>query len=161
MMYRRKGYSFAVGLLLLVFVGWTAAAVERPACPQPLPRTSLTISDRVLDVEVAASLPARSCGLAWRHELARGHGMLFVYQRTTLLRFWMRDTFIPLDIAFIDEDWRIVNIETMSPATPLRIHSAQAPARYALETRAGWFARNGITAGDRVEVTLPANLAVD
>jgi uncharacterized membrane protein (UPF0127 family) len=161
MKHRHAVQDLAASLLFLLFVSWTTAASGRTGCPQPLERTSVAIGDKGLIVEIAATEPARRCGLAWRHELAADHGMLFVYRRPAMLRFWMRNTFVPLDIAFIDENWRIINIATMSPHEPFRIHSAQVPARYALETRAGWFARRGITAGTVVEATLPQRLTVD
>jgi len=158
---RRAGYDLAASLLLLVLASWATAAGERTSCPHPLGRTSLTIGDADLYVEIAATEPARQCGLAWREALAPDHGMLFVYRRPAMLRFWMRNTYVPLDIAFIDEHWRIINIATMSPTEPLRIHAAHAPARFALETRAGWFARNDIAIGSQVEVTLPATLSIE
>jgi uncharacterized membrane protein (UPF0127 family) len=161
MKHRPAAQRLTAGLLLLIFTTWTATANGQTSCPQPLERTSLTIGDKALDVEIASTEPARRCGLAWRHELAPDHGMLFVYRRPAMLRFWMRNTYIPLDIAFIDEHWRIINIATMSPNEPRRIHPAHAPARYALETRAGWFARHGISAGTLVEIALPPTLAVD
>jgi len=76
--------------------------------------------------------------------------MLFVFERSEPLAFWMKNTYIPLSIAFIDERGRIVNIEDMAPQTEVT-HWSTAPARYALEMRKAWFAERGIKPGDRVE----------
>lgn len=161
MKYLRSGCGPVAGLFLLAFANGHGTAAGQQGCPQPLERTSLTIDGKALTVEIAATAPARQCGLAWRRELAHDNGMLFVYRQPALLRFWMRNTFIPLDIAFIDAHWRIINIATMSPHEPFRIHSAWAPAQFALETPAGWFASRGVTAGSLVETALPNTLVVD
>ena len=111
-----------------------------------LPTTSLTIGTHKLTAEVAASPDQRSLGLMNRFSLKPDHGMLFVYERNEPLSFWMRNTYIPLSIAFIAPDGRIVNIEDMKPQTD-ETHWSRGPAMYALEMKKGWFAERGIGPG--------------
>jgi uncharacterized membrane protein (UPF0127 family) len=119
-----------------------------------LPVRSLTIGKHKLVAEVATTPDQRSTGLMYRFSLRPDHGMLFVFERPERLSFWMRNTFIPLSIAFIGADGRIVNIEDMVPQTETS-HWSRGPALYALEMRKGWFAERGIREGDAVE-GLPA-----
>lgn len=101
-------------------------------------------------VEVAETEAARQRGLMYRDTLPEDHGMLFVYEAERNLSFWMRNTRIPLDIAFIDRAGRIVDIQQME-AMSEETHTSRAPAMYALEMRLGWFEERGIRVGDRVE----------
>ncbi len=119
-----------------------------------LPARSLSINGQKLVAEVAATAEQRTTGLMHRFSLQPDHGMLFVFERAEPQGFWMRNTFIPLSIAFIASDGRIVNIEDMTPQTETT-HWSRGPVLYALEMRQGWFAKRGIKAGDRVE-GLPA-----
>lgn len=85
--------------------------------------------------------------------------MLFVYQRSGMLIYWMKDTLIPLSIAFLDDGGRIINMESMAPnQTEIKYRSVK-PAMYALEVNEGWFRQHGIKAEDRVvmDLTAPAN----
>ncbi len=84
-------------------------------------------------------------------ELGENEGMFFVFPNAQIRRFWMKNTVIPLDIAYLDPDGVIVNILTMEPLDESGYLSAR-PAQYALETGAGWFARNGVKPGDRVDL---------
>ena len=103
-------------------------------------------------VEIADSPSERQRGLMGRRTLAPRAGMLFVYQRDTTGGFWMKDTLIPLDIAFIGPRGRIVRIFTMTPCRrdPCRIYDPGARYRSALEVNAGSFRRWGVRVGDRV-----------
>jgi uncharacterized membrane protein (UPF0127 family) len=96
----------------------------------------------------------------FRQELADDAGMLFVFPQDQGLSFWMRNTTIPLSIAFIDSERRIINIADMQPLDESSVPS-ERPARYALEVNQGWFAVRGIKPGDRVEFVLPADLEVN
>jgi uncharacterized membrane protein (UPF0127 family) len=115
-----------------------------------LPTITLTINGQKAVVEVAASPEERATGLMHRFSLAPDHGMLFVFERAEPLSFWMKNTYIPLSIAFIDANGRILNIEDMAPQTETT-HWSRGLGLYALEMRKGWFAERGIRAGDRVE----------
>lgn len=107
-------------------------------------------ADTVL-AEVAATPEAREQGLMFRTEVADGTGMIFVFDDMAPRQFWMRNTFVPLDIAFMDTDHRIVDIQQMEPETDELTESA-APAMFALEVRAGWFEEMGIQEGDRARL---------
>lgn len=115
-----------------------------------LPVAELEVGERTLSVEIAADEPARRQGLMHREELADDHGMLFVWERPARYAMWMRNTYIPLDVAFIDADYRISNIETMEPLTTT-LHEAERDVLYALEVNAGWFEENDVSAGDRID----------
>ena len=103
--------------------------------------------------EVADERAERQTGLMGRTELAPDAGMLFVFGRERDLSFWMRNTLIPLSIAYISADGRIVDIQDMEPLDdePPSYASAE-PARYALEVNQGFFAERGVEVGDRVEI---------
>ena len=114
-----------------------------------LPSAQITVGGRTLDVEVADSPEERALGLMYRKELAADAGMLFVYPSEQPLSFWMENTQIPLSIAFIAADGRIVNIEDMTPFDRTGVPS-EGPAQYALEMNRGWYDQHGVKAGDRV-----------
>jgi uncharacterized membrane protein (UPF0127 family) len=84
-----------------------------------------------------------------RKNLGKDEGMFFVFETEDFYGFWMKDTFIPLSIAFVDRDGRIVQITDMKPLT-LESHAPPQPILYALEMNKGWFSNNGIKVGDRV-----------
>jgi uncharacterized membrane protein (UPF0127 family) len=111
-----------------------------------LPTTELTIGTHKLVAEVAKTPDQRAVGLMNRFSLKPDHGMLFVFERNEPLSFWMRNTYIPLSIAFIAPDGRIVNIEDMKPQSD-ESHWSRGPAMYALEMKKGWFAERGIGPG--------------
>jgi uncharacterized membrane protein (UPF0127 family) len=118
----------------------------------------LVIGTHRLIAEVAATPKHRATGLMHRFSLRPDHGMLFVFEQPDRQGFWMKNTFIPLSIAFIGDDGRIVNIEDMSPQAETT-HWSREPVRYALEMRKGWFGERGIRPGDRVH-GLPGRSAV-
>src|SRR5207244_7113228 len=89
-------------------------------------------------------------GLMNRFSLRPDHGMLFVFREAQPQAFWMKNTYVPLSIAFIGADGRILNIEDMAPQTETT-HPSRGIALYALEMKKGWFAERGIAAGDRVD----------
>ena len=99
-----------------------------------------------LYVEVAESHLARGYSLMNRKRLASNHGMLFKFPYPSNLSFWMRDTYIPLDVAFIGDDGRVLQIETMSPLSTRAVRSVHL-CRYALEVNKGWFDKNNIREG--------------
>lgn len=142
-------------LLVLCCAGAPAAPPDsEPADPfaqaqPPLPTISLTIGDDTVAAEVADDRMERGVGLMHRTELAAGAGMLFVYPSPRRLSFWMRNTLVPLSIAFIDDKGVIVRISDMKPRDERRVPS-DWPAMYALEVPQGWFVEKGISVGDRV-----------
>jgi uncharacterized membrane protein (UPF0127 family) len=100
-------------------------------------------------VEIAKTDDEKETGLMWRKSLATGRGMLFVYDRDGPLSFWMKNTLIPLSIAYIASDGRIINIFDMEAKSLKAVRSTRS-ARYALEVPQGWFGREGIVVGDKV-----------
>jgi len=129
-----------VTLILLSACGATAA---------DLPTANLTINGHKIVAEIARTQEQRSLGLMNRFSLQPDHGMLFVFERAEPLAFWMKNTYIPLSIAFIAPDGRIVNIEDMKPQTE-DSHWSKGPALFALEMKKGWFQERGIGAGAEV-----------
>lgn len=99
-----------------------------------------------IEAEVAATPDNRSLGLMQRKTMAVQQGMLFVFPAATRHCMWMRNTFLPLSVAFLDEAGRIINIEDMQPQTDDN-HCAARPARYALEMNLGWFKERGLGVG--------------
>ena len=110
----------------------------------------LTINGQKITAEFAATPEQRATGLMHRFSLKPDHGMIFMSERPEPQAFWMKNTFIPLSIAFIAPDGRIINIDDMAPQDET-LHWSRGPALYALEMRKGWFAERGIRAGDVVK----------
>ena len=102
-----------------------------------------------INAEIAKTSEQRAQGLMFRTELPDGEGMLFVFERDDFQSFWMKDTLIPLSIAFILSDGRIVEIRDMEPGNLNPVVSSRS-VRYALEVPQGWFSRVDITVGDRI-----------
>ncbi len=104
-----------------------------------------------LDVELAITIAQRAYGLMYRKQLPENSGMFFLYDRETDGSFWMQNTYIPLSIAFFDADGKIIYITDMEPLTT-DSHGPGKPFKAALEVNKGWFERNNVTVGDRIEV---------
>ena len=115
-----------------------------------LPEIGLAIHGHKLTAEVAATDSSRTTGLMHRRMMPENRGMLFVFAYAQPQSFWMMNTYLPLSIAYVDEQGVIVNITDMQPLTTNPYPSAK-PAKYALEMNQGWFARRGIKAGARVD----------
>ncbi len=116
---------------------------------QGLPVVELMIGRHKLKAEVAADPASRTIGLMNRFSLAPDSGMLFVFPESQPLAFWMKNTYVPLSIAFLDDKGVILNIEDMKPQDE-RTTPSRGVARYALEMKQGWFRERGIQAGQRV-----------
>lgn len=127
--------------------GSEAATTERP------PRGNAWVifdADTIL-AEVAATPEARERGLMHRTELPDGRGMLFIFDDQQTLSFWMRNTFIPLDIAYLDRRQVVVDIQQMEPETE-ELHESARPALFALEVPQGWFEAQGIEVGAQARI---------
>ncbi|MFW6215097.1 MAG: DUF192 domain-containing protein [Alkalispirochaetaceae bacterium] len=109
----------------------------------------LRLRDRTLEVELADTPEARSRGLMFRESLGEDKGMLFVFREDRRRSFWMKDTLIPLSIAYISSEWIILEIYDMEPRS-LDAVPSRNPVRYALEVNQGYFEEAGITPGSRV-----------
>src|SRR4029077_10736312 len=110
-----------------------------------------TASAPHLQVEIANTVDLREVGLMNRSALGADAGMLFVFPSDTSAAFWMKDTLIPLSIAFVKADGTIVHIEDMQPQTETNHYSTE-PYRYAIEANVGWFAAQGISAGNKADI---------
>ena len=126
-----------------------AAAAWHVRAQPPMPTRVLKVGSHPLKVEVAQTEAQRSQGLMFRKSLGRDDGMLFIFEDPGYYAMWMKNTLIPLSVAFIDDKGAITNIEDMQPQTE-DSHCAGRPARYALEMNRGWFAARGIKPGSRI-----------
>lgn len=115
-----------------------------------MPLMELSAGMHRIEAEVAANQQNRMVGLMNRKAMAPQRGMLFVFPQENTHCMWMRNTFIPLSVAFVDADGYIINIENMQPQTEDN-HCAKVPARYALEMNLGWFAQRGISPGAKLK----------
>jgi len=115
-----------------------------------MPEIPMRIAGNKLTAEVAATDPERMQGLMHRRMMPENRGMLFVFTGLSRHAMWMENTFIPLSVAFIDNDGVITNIEDMKPHTR-DAHPAVKPVRYALEMNLGWFSKRGIKPGAKIE----------
>ncbi len=144
-----------VAFLFLILIAWIGKADSFTACPLSLTTTTISINGMKLLVEWADTPKSRSRGLSGRFSLDEDRGMLFVYPSPRDLVFWMKNTKIPLSIAFLDASGKIINIEKMQPdQTEIRYRSRK-PAVYALEVNQNWFRTRGIEEGDRVSIQPP------
>ena len=126
--------------LVLSAAGWAQNA---------MPVMELNAGFHRIEAEVAASDQSRQVGLMNRQAMPPQRGMLFVFTQANTHCMWMRNTLLPLSVAFVDDDGYIINIEDMQPQTEDN-HCARQPARYALEMNRGWFAQRGIKPGVRL-----------
>ncbi|QDF99655.1 hypothetical protein CJ010_06645 [Azoarcus sp. DD4] len=114
-----------------------------------MPRSELSAGMYRIEVEVAATPQNRQLGLMNRREMAAQHGMVFVFTEDARHCMWMKNTLLPLSVAFLDARGRILNIEDMKPQTE-DSHCASGAARFALEMNQGWFRERGLKAGDSI-----------
>ena len=132
-------------LTLALLLAASPALAQQP----PLPTVELGAGMHLIRAELAATDATRSLGLMHRTSLAANGGMLFAFDAPGAYCMWMKNTPLPLSVAFIDAAGAIVNIEDMQPHTE-QSHCAARPVTYALEMRQGWFAARGIRAGERL-----------
>jgi uncharacterized protein len=126
--------------------------------PKPqgdLPVVTLKAGGQKIWAEVANKESTRDAGLMFRQEMDWNNGMLFVFPDSKIRAFWMKNTLIPLSIAYMDDKGTILNVEEMQPQNEESIWS-KGPAKYALEMNGGWYTKEGVKAGDVVEGVLSA-----
>lgn len=131
-----------------------AVLVNLLSCGKGLETVDIQVGDKVVTVEIADTEETRAKGLMNRKSLDADHGMLFVFREERKLSFWMKNTLIPLSIAYISKSGEIKEIYHMDPLDETSVSSTRS-VMYALEMNQGWFEANGIAAGDRI--TLPQN----
>jgi len=136
---------------LFALVAALAAAAAFAQEPQTtLPRVKLGAGMHQIDAQVAASNDERMTGLMYRKDMPQQEGMLFVFDYPSQQCFWMKNTLLPLSVAFVADDGTIVNIEEMAPQT-LDSHCSTKPVRYVLEMNKGWFSKRGLKAGAKLQ----------
>jgi hypothetical protein len=136
-------------LLAALLLAFLANAAPAQGIPQDLPAISLNAGMHNIRAAVAQTDDQLTTGLMYRRQMAQHEGMLFVYESPARRCFWMKNTILPLSIAFLADDGTVVNIEDMQPQT-LDSHCSTQPVRYALEMNQGWFAKRGIKAGSKI-----------
>jgi uncharacterized membrane protein (UPF0127 family) len=143
---------------LFFVVLWLSVVFSLSFCTTEKAQTALetaivTITGETSTVTVEAELARteaeRTAGLMYRKKLEDGKGMLFIFETDQVLSFWMKNTFIPLSIAFISYDGTITDIIDMYPHNTNPVHSSRS-VRYALEAPQGWFSGAGVKPGDNV-----------
>ena len=137
----------AVVSIALLALGSAAGAQDGP---QKLSSIKLSAGMHVLNVEVARTPQEHSTGLMFRKVMPTNDGMLFVFDRPGQQCFWMKNTLLPLSVAFVSDDGAIANIDDMKPQT-LDSHCSSKEVRYVLEMNDGWFAKRGIRAGMKLQ----------
>jgi hypothetical protein len=120
--------------------------VAAPAAAQELPVVELRAGMHLIRAEVAADYSTRGRGLMFRKSLAPNGGMLFIFDGADIHCMWIKNTYIPLSVAFLDAQGAIINIADMQPHSE-QSHCAARPAVYALEMTLGWFAERGVKPG--------------
>jgi hypothetical protein len=150
-MIKIKTRASLAGLLALALT--TLPAVAQQSQPQRLETVTLNAGMHNIRAEVALTPEQRATGLMYRREMAAHEGMLFVFEQAAPQCFWMKNTLLPLSIAFLADDGTVVNIADMKPQT-LDSHCSAKPVRYALEMNQGWFAKRGIQAGAKLNGTV-------
>lgn len=143
---------------LMVLAGLASLILGAPGHADPLFTFPLEIRGHTLRVEVASTEAERRLGLMHRRSLGEDQGMVFTYDKPGPQAMWMRNTLIPLSVAFVGADGRILNIEDMAPLTE-DAHASKGNAAWSIEANLGWFRKRGIRPGDRVKglAALPAN----
>ena len=130
--------------IVFLLATWFSAVVHAE-----LPTVQLSAGMHLIRAEVADSMGSRMEGLMHRKSMSEGSGMVFVFEENAIHCMWMKNTLIPLSVAFIDQAGAIINIADMQPHSE-QSHCAARPARYALEMNKGWFAQRGIKPGAKL-----------
>ncbi|MEO7055567.1 MAG: DUF192 domain-containing protein [Caldimonas sp.] len=133
------------GLSALLVTG----AVLGQAGPQSLPAIRINAGIHNITAQLARTAEQREIGLMFRTALGTNEGMLFAFEQPGQQCFWMKNTLIPLAVAFVADDGSIVNVDSMKPQT-LDGHCSTSPVRYVLEMNEGWFAKRGIKPGSKL-----------
>ncbi len=142
--------------LVLCLLLVTGPVLSQETAQVTLPSVALSIGGKAVKAEVADDAQERSTGLMFRDRLAPNAGMLFIMPKPERASFWMKNTILPLSVAYINPAGVIVEIHDLEPLDEKPVPSAFPNIAYALEMEQGWFSANGILAGDRIQ-GLPAS----
>ena len=137
----------ARALLLLLSFSLSAWAQDGP---QKLRTIRLNAGMHLIQAELAQTPEEQTIGLMFRPAMGANEGMLFAFLQARQQCFWMKNTLLPLSVAFVDDDGGVVNIEAMKPRT-LDSHCSKKPVRFVLEMNEGWFAKRGILPGFKLQ----------
>ncbi|MFA6168119.1 MAG: DUF192 domain-containing protein [Gemmatimonadaceae bacterium] len=147
--------------MLLLAAGCSDSPSSPPGSKPPIPNT-VTLNGATLKVAIAATRASRTQGLTGVTTMAADSGMLFVFSDDRQRGFWMKDTPIPLSIAFLDASKKVIFMADMAPNTTTVVGGFNAGLmRYAIEVNQGWFAAHGVTLGMYATFTLPTGLVVE
>lgn len=139
---------FSISLILLTGC-YKEEVSQSPLCEKE--HIVLYLNQKPLNAEIACKGEKRAIGLMNIHSLEENSGMLFIFPQKDIHPFWMKNTYIPLSIAYIDENWKIVDIKNMKPLDETPIYPAH-PSLYALEVNINWFLKNNIKIGDTIYI---------
>lgn len=135
---------------LLLALGLAACGASSPKAQPKLPTSVLQVGPQAVTAERADTMETMSMGLMFRESLGENEGMLFVYREPRTVSFWMKNTRLPLSIAFLDAQGTILEIRDMQPYDTTSIESRSSQVRYALEMNQGWFQRHKLGPGTAV-----------
>jgi uncharacterized membrane protein (UPF0127 family) len=149
------GRGLCLALILALACSCASKAQDPTSRPNPtLRKVRLSVGSAMIAAEIAETEDERARGLMYRKSLPDGEGMLFVFETDQILSFWMKNTILPLTLAYLSSDGRIVQILDLEPRS-LAPRSSERSVRYALEVPRGWFERAGVSVGDKVEIPAP------
>ena len=137
--------------LWVLVLCWLTNMSHAQEAVTPLPAVTVVVKDVELSVEYAQTFEQRAQGLMYRLSLCEQCGMLFRFDSERMVSMWMKNTYLPLDVAFITKDGHITDIKPMYPHNLTPVGASQ-PVLYALEMNQGWFARNSIVVGDHITI---------
>ncbi len=140
----------AIGLTSIAVQAQDIKAANTKSTEAKLPILNLTAGGQTIKAEVVANDAQRQKGLMFRTQMGKNDGMLFVFPELGYHAMWMRNTLIPLSVAYMDDGGKILSIHEMQPQSDTS-HQSAGPARYALEMNAKWFSQHKIAAGDVIK----------
>ena len=144
-------HTIRLGASLLLVATCALAGIAQAKEPVVTrPTISLNVNGHAVKAELATDDATRQKGLMFRTHMGKNDGMLFVFSQVAYHAMWMKNTLIPLSVAYMDDSGKIVSIHEMEPQTEIS-HQAEGPVRYALEMNAGWFSANKIKPGDSIK----------
>jgi len=142
--------SFKTRAAAALALAFASAFTIAQDAPQQLPAIRLSAGMHVLQVQVAQTPEQQQIGLMFRKTMGTNEGMLFIFDEPRQQCFWMKNTLLPLSVAFIDDSGAVANIDDMKPQT-LDSHCSTKPVRFVLEMNVGWFDKRGIKAGSKFQ----------